>query len=265
MKLYFLIRFLLLTRLLTLPLFAGDNIPYYEKADVRVRMEEKREVVSVVKVIPHPTQKKVKILDMTAAGMMEGVTIPQAMKLIADYENLKKIAPEYIKLSEIIQVKEKDKIQKYLHMKAEVSALLISYKLEVYAKLREETTEDKGIVYWEIVPASSIGRKETTQKRFVGLKGQVIVEKYKRPKSLAQQPSGSKGRRGFYRARPKQGALLILFKGKMDRKEKLMDEVVPNLIIQFAMEVGLQRVGVLLRNYMETAKEESKTETVEVE
>jgi hypothetical protein len=151
-------------------------------------------------------------------------------------------------------------------MKAEVSALLISYKLEVYAKIREETTDDKGIVYWEIVPASSIGKSETMQKRFIGLKGQVTVEKYKRPKSLAQQPSPARGgRRGFYRTRPKQGALLVLFKGKMNRKEKLMDEVVPNLIIQFAMEVGLQRVGVLLRNYMETAKEESQTEAHEVE
>ena len=148
------IAILLILWIFPLFVFAADDIPYYEKADVRVRMEKKREVVSVVKVIPHPTQKKVKVLDMTAAGIMEGVTIPQAMKLIADYENLQKIAPEYIKLSEVIQVKEKDNIQKYLHMKAEVSALLISYKLEVYVKIREETTDDKGIVYWEIVPAS---------------------------------------------------------------------------------------------------------------
>jgi hypothetical protein len=247
------------------PLFAANDVPYYEKADIRIRMEEKREVVSVVKVVPHPTQKKTKVLDMTAAGVMEGVTIPQAMKLMSDYENLQKIAPEYIKLSEVIQVKEKDKIQKYLHMKAEVSALLISYKLEIYAKVHEETREDKGIVYWEIVPVSALGRKETTEKRFVGLKGQVIVEKYKRAKNLAQQPAPPRGGRGFYRTHPKQGALLVLFKGKMDRKEKLMDEVIPNLMIQFAMEVGLQRVGVLLRNYMETAKEEPKLEAVEVD
>lgn len=264
MKLYFLTRYLIIL-LITFPLFAANDIPYYEKADIRTRMEEKREVVSVVKVRPHPTQKKVKVLDMTTAGVMEGVTIPQAMKLMSDYENLQKIAPEYIKLSEVIQVKEKDKIQKYLHMKAEVSALLISYKLEVYARVHEETREDKGIVYWEIVPASSIGRKETTQKRFIGLRGQVIVEKYKRAKNLAQQPVSSRGRRGFYRARPRQQVLLVLFKGKMDRKEKLMDEVIPNLMIQFAMEVGLQRVGVLLRNYMETAKEVPKAESVEVE
>lgn len=245
--------------LCTVFLFAANDVPYYEKADVRARMEEKREIVSVVKTVPHPTQKKVKVLDMTAVGIVEGVTIPQAMNLMTDYENLQRIAPEYIKLSEVLKIKENGKIQKYLHMKAEVSALLISYKLEIYAKMREEIHPDRGIVHWEIVPASAVGRKETTQQRFVGLKGGVAIENYKRAKTIAGQPTPLRGGRGFYRTRGTRPALLVLFKGKMNRKEKEMDQVVPNIMIQFAMEVGLQRVGVLLRNYMETAKEESES------
>lgn len=240
-------------------LFAENDVPYYEKVDVRSRMEEKREIVSVVKTVPHLIQKKVKVLDMTAVGIVEGVTIPQAMNLMTDYENLQRIAPEYIKLSEVIKRKENGKIQKYLHMKAEVSALLISYKLEIYARMREEIQPNRGIVHWEIVPASAVGRKETTQMRFVGLKGGVTVENYKRAKTIASQSSPAKGGRGFYRTRGSRPALLVLFKGKMDRKEKEMDKVVPNIMIQFAMEVGLQRVGVLLRNYMETAKEQSES------
>jgi len=200
---------------------------------------------------------------------VEGVTIPQTMKLMTDYENLQRIAPEYIKLAEVIKVKEKDKIQKYLHMKTEISALLLSYKLEIYAKMREEIYPDKGIVHWEIVPASAVGRKETAetiQKRFIGLKGAVTVENYKRPKAVAAQPMPVKGGRGFYRTRGGlRQALLVLFKGKMDRKEKQMDDVIPSIMIQFAMEVGLQRVGVLLRNYMETAREESGSADIEVD
>lgn len=245
---------------LFIPSFAANDVPYYEKADVRARMEEKREIVSVVKIVPHPTQKKTKVLDMTAVGIVEGVAIPQAMKLMSDYENLQRIAPEYIKLSEVIKIKEKDKIQKYLHMRIEVSALLISYKLEIYARMKEETYPDKGIIHWEVVPASALGRKEISEKRFIGLKGSVAIENYKRPKAIAAQPPPIRGGRGFYRTRGGfRQALRVLFKGKMDRKEKQMDDVIPNIMVQFAMEVGLQRVGVLLRNYMETAKEESES------
>ena len=47
----------------------------------------------------------------------------------------------------------------------------------------------------------------------------------------------------------------MLFKGKMQKDQKGIAKVVPNFILQFGMEVALQRVGILLRNYLETMKD----------
>ncbi len=228
---------------------------YYEKSEIKQRME-KREIVSVVKIVD-PEKGNLRVLDMTAAGVVEGVSMEKAIDLMSDYENLQKVAPEYIKLSELIVKRQKGKkkgqFSKYVHMKTEVSTLLGTYKVEVYTKVQEEKLPEKGIVYWEIVPGSELGRPEVPGD-FVGLKGFVTVEKYKRLSS-ATVASESQSGRGFYRGRPQKDQLLMLFKGKMEKDQKGIAKVVPNFILQFAMEVALQRVGILLRNYIETMKD----------
>ena len=228
---------------------------YYEKAEIKQRME-KREVVSVVKIVD-PERENLRILDMTAAGVIEGVPLDKAIELMSDYENLQKIAPEYIKLSELIvkrqKGKKKKKYLKYVHMKTEVSTLLGTYRVEVYSKVQEEKFPEKGIVYWEIVSGSELGRSDAPGD-FVGLKGFVTVEKYQRLSSTpatSDLPSG----RGVYRARHQKDQIFMLFKGKMEKDQKGIAKVVPNFILQFAMEVALQRVGILLRNYLETMKD----------
>ena len=228
---------------------------YYEKAEVKQRME-KREVISVVK-ITDPEKENLRVLDMTAAGVVEGVSLDKAIDLMSDYENLQKIAPEYIKLSELIVKrqpgKKKKQYLKYVHMKTEVATLLGSYKVEVYTKVQEEKLPEKGIGYWEIVPGSELGRSDAAGD-FVGLKGFVTVEKYQRL-STAPITSEFQNGRGVYRGRHTKDQVLMLFKGKMQKDQKGIAKVVPNFILQFGMEVALQRVGILLRNYLETMKD----------
>lgn len=249
-----LILFVFSFHLISFPSFAKPE-EYYEKTEIRQRME-KREIVSVVKIVD-PERENLRVLDMTAAGVVEGVPLEKAIDLISDYENLQKIAPEYIKLSELIVKRQKGKKKgqflKYVHMKTEVSTLLGAYKVEVYSKVKEEKLPEKGIVYWEIVPGSELGRSEAPGD-FVGLKGFVTVEKYQRLSS-ATVTSDLSGGRGMYRGRHQKDQIFMLFKGKMEKDQKGIAKVVPNFILQFAMEVALQRVGILLRNYLETMKD----------
>lgn len=220
---------------------------------------EKREVVSVVKIIPHETKKNLEILKMNAAGILDGVSIPMAMELISDYSNLERIAPEYIKKSELIVRKKREgRYQKYLHIKIEVKTLLANYAIEVYARVYEEITADQGAVYWEIIPAKEVGRKLEVEK-FVGLKGVVAVQRYQRVPS--SEIFLRKGGRGLYRGRAKKNQLMVLFKGALEKED--MSYLIPNFMLQFAMEVALQRVGVLLRNYLETAKEPPRAKDLE--
>ena len=170
---------------------------------------------------------------------------------MSDYENLQKIAPDYIKMSEMIVKKQNGKFQKYLHMKTEVATLLGTYKLEIYSKVYEEQLTDQGIVHWEIVPGSQVGRKNAPGD-FVGLKGFVKIENYKRSEGVASTQATA---RGVYRSRPTKNQTLMLFKGKLERDQQGINKLIPNFVLQFAMEVALQRVGILLRNYLETAKD----------
>ena len=230
-----------------------EAIEFYEKPEIQGRME-KREVISVVKVVSHETNPKLEVLKMDAAGVVDGVSVPRAMKLMVDYENLQRIAPDYIKLSELIVKKiAPQQYKKYLHLKTEVKTLLMTYRVETYTRVTEEETPDEGIVHWEIVPAKELKRKASTPENFVGLKGKVVVKKYQRSSSTsATRTTG----RGTFLNRAKKDQVMSLFKGELVRKD--MSKIVPNFILQFAMEVALQRVGVLLRNYLETAKEEPK-------
>ena len=224
---------------------------FYEKSDVITRLE-KREVVSVVKLEPHPKSKQtIKILDMTAVGLVDGVTLDRSVELMADYPNLHKIAPDYIKLSELIVKKKDGKYLKYLHMKNEVKTILGTYKVEIYTKVHEEKLSDRGYVHWEIIEGSTLGRKNAPGD-FVGMKGYVMVQKYARPSGMNISDGRSMG---FYRSRPKKDQLTMMFHGRLERDESGMSKIIPNFILQFAMEVALQRVGILLRNYLETAKE----------
>lgn len=226
------------------------SIEFYEKSEIQARME-KREVISVVKVVAHPKKRNMEVLKMNAAGILERVSVPRAMELMSDYNNLQKIAPDYIKLSELIVKKTKNgEYRKYLHMKTEVTTLVANYSIEIFARVHEEETEDKGVVHWQIVPASEVGRKATTAENFVGLKGDVSIKKYKR---AAASVSAQVRKQGFYRSRPNKNQLMVLFRGELERED--MSKLIPNFLLQFAMEVALQRVGILLRNYMETAKD----------
>ncbi|OGP06030.1 MAG: hypothetical protein A2Z91_05550 [Deltaproteobacteria bacterium GWA2_38_16] len=224
---------------------------FYEKSEIRERME-KREVISVVKIVPHGDGEKMKVLEMTAAGIVDGVPVPRALKLMSDYENLQKIAPDYIKMSEMIVKKREGKFQKYLHMKTEIKTILGTYKLEIYSKVSEEQSQDKGWVHWEVISGNAIGRQNAPGD-FVGLKGFVRVENYKRSDGVTATPQASA--KGFYRSRPKKDQVMMLFKGKLERDQKGISKIIPNFVLQFAMEVALQRVGILLRNYLETSKE----------
>ncbi|MBI3018967.1 MAG: hypothetical protein HYY61_03665 [Deltaproteobacteria bacterium] len=251
-----LIFFVFILNFISFPLFAKPE-EYYEKSEIRQRME-KREIISVVKIVD-PQRENLRVLDMAAAGVIEGVPLDRAIELMSDYENLQKIAPEYIKLSELIVKRHKEKGKKkkqylkYVHMKTEVSTLLGTYKVEVYSKVQEEKFPEKGIVYWEIVPGSEVGRSDAPGD-FVGLKGFVTVEKYQRFSS-ASVTSDLPAGRGVYRGRHQKDQAFMLFKGKMEKDQKGISKVVPNFILQFAMEVALQRVGILLRNYLETMKD----------
>jgi len=253
MYLKFLIFFVFILNFLSFPSFAKPE-EYYEKSEIKQRME-KREIISVVKIVD-PKRENLRVLDMTAAGVVEGVPLDRAIDLMSDYENLQKIAPEYIKLSELIvkrhKEKKKNQYLKYVHMKTEVSTLLGTYRVEVYSKVQEKKFPEKGIVYWEVVPGSEVGRSDADGD-FVGLKGFVTVEKYQRLSSatITDLPAG----RGIYRGRHQKDQIFMLFKGKMEKDQKGISQVVPNFILQFAMEVALQRVGILLRNYLETMKD----------
>src|SRR3989338_3992721 len=202
--------FVFILNFISFPSFAKPE-EYYEKAEVKQRME-KREIISVVKIVD-PQKENLRVLDMTAAGVVEGVSLDKAIELISDYENLQKIAPEYIKLSELIvkrhkeQGKKKKQYLKYLHMKTEVSTLLGSYKVEVYSKVQEEKMPEKGIVYWEIVPGSELGRSDAAGD-FVGLKGFVTVEKYQRLSTVPITSEFQNGR-GVYRGRHTKDQVLM--------------------------------------------------------
>ncbi|MBI4040611.1 MAG: hypothetical protein HY390_01960 [Deltaproteobacteria bacterium] len=239
---------------------AHANSEFYKKPDVIARME-KREVVSVVKIDPDPKNKKNRILNMTAVGLVEGVTTSRALQFMADYENLQKVAPQYIKKSELLVRREQGKLQKYLHMVTEVKALLLTYELEVFARVHEEEGKDHAKVVWEIVPARSLKHTTKDIERFVGLKGTVGVEKYhmlRMPPALVNHTG-----RGFYRRQTEKERIMVLFKGELKKPDKDMARLIPNFVLQFAMEVALQRVGILLRNYIETAKEVPSPKSLE--
>lgn len=253
-------KLLLLLIILFIP-FSIHSEEFYEKAEILARMENKREVISVVKIIPHPkANEKVKVLDMTAVGLIEGVSVSRAMELMVNYQNLQKIAPDYIKLSELIVRKEKGKYQKYIHMKTEVKTIVGTYKVEVFSKIREEKTADKGFVHWEIVNGSSIGRKNAPGD-FIGLKGYVLVKKHTKKGNTTAR--NVRGVGAVYRNRPQKEQAMMIFKGRLERDRAGMTKVIPNFILQFAMEVALQRVGILLRNYLETEKDAPQTHSLE--
>src|SRR3989338_1197955 len=236
---------------LCFPAIMAFSVEFYEKPEV-IKDMEKRQVISVVKIEDLNSQRN---LDMTAAGIVEGVEIPKAMQLMSDYENLQRIAPQYIKKAELSVHKKGGKYEKYLFMQTEVSALLLTYKLEIYSRVWEEEKESQGIVHWEVIPAKSIGRKTEDKERFVGLKGTVSVEKYNVQKHVQRVIQSQGDGRRFYRRRSDSNRILVLFKGNLEKSEKGMSELIPNFALRLAMEVALQRVGVLLRNYLETAKD----------
>lgn len=210
---------------------------FYEKIDIRKRLET-REIISVVTVDPHPSKKEWEALNIKVVGLMDNLSVSQAMALMTDYEKLEKIAPEYISSSSL--KKGDGTYEKYIHIRAHIKTFLITYKVETYVKVYEEKTPDQAIIHCEVIPAESIGEHIEDQK-FVGFKGKVIVQKNKSYPTSRTVKTRAKNQ------------LQILFLGNMEKEE--MSKIIPNFMLQIAMEVALQKVGVLLRKYLEASNE----------
>ncbi|MEK7790867.1 MAG: hypothetical protein AAB309_04505 [Deltaproteobacteria bacterium] len=204
--------------------FALDAaIDFYHRADIQKRMMN-REIISVVSALTHPEKENLKILSVKAGGILHRVSLEQVTKFMTDYESLEKIAPKYIKASALKKTKSGGK---YIHIKSALKTALIDYEVESLMKIHEEKRDDRTLIHFEVVPANSLGLKFENE-RFVGFKGTMTVQKIRHTK---------------------EDSLLAVFQGKMETEN--ISSVLPTFMLRFAMEVALQKVGMLFRNYIE--------------
>lgn len=213
-------------------------VEFYNKAEVQKRMMN-REIISVVSTDPDPVQKDLKILNIKAGGMLQGVSLEQATQFMTNYESLEEIAPKYIKASSIEKTKSNEK---YIHIKSELKTAFVDYHVESVMKIDEEKLPDRTVIHFEVVPGKTIGLK-IDQERFVGFKGSMTVHK------IRPVMASLKTARGMVRKKDKDYALLAVFQGEIATDD--ISKILPNFMLKFAMEVALQKVGILFRNYIE--------------
>lgn len=213
-------------------------IDFYQRAEIQKRMMN-REIISVVNALKDPEKENLKILSVKAGGILHRVSLEQITKFMTDYESLERIAPKYIKASSLKKTKSGGK---YIHIKSALKTALIDYEVESLMKIHEEKLDDRTLIHFEVVPANSLGLKFENE-RFVGFKGTMSVQKI-RPALVSTQM----GHR-VSRNREKEDSLLAIFQGKMETEN--ISSVLPTFMVRFAMEVALQKVGILFRNYIE--------------
>jgi phage pi2 protein 07 len=221
-------------------------IDFYHRAEIQKRMMN-REIISVVNALAHPEKENLRMLSVKAGGILHRVSLEQVTKFMTDYESLEKIAPKYIKASSLKKIKSPPK-SKYIHIKSALKTALINYEVESLMKIHEERLDDRTLINFEVIPASSLGLKFENE-RFVGFKGTMTVQKI-RPTLVSTQM----GHR-VSRNREKEDSLLAIFQGEMETEN--ISSVLPNFMVRFAMEVALQKVGILFRNYIENLCERS--------
>lgn len=224
--------------ILLCPLDLKAAIDFYQRSDIQKRMMN-REIISVVNTLTHPEKENLRILSVKAGGILHRVSLEQVTKFMTDYESLERIASKYIKASSLKKTRSGEK---YIHIKSALKTALIDYKVESLMKVDEEKLDDRTLIHFEVVPANSLGLKFENE-RFVGFKGTMMVQKI-RP-TLVSTKMGHR----VSRNREKEDSLLAIFQGEMETEN--ISSVLPSFMIRFAMEVALQKVGILFRNYIE--------------
>lgn len=219
--------FCCLVFILLCPLDLKAIIDFYHRAEIQKRMMN-REIISVVNTLTHPEKENLRTLSVKAGGILHRISLEQVTKFMTDYESLERIAPKYIKASSLKKAESKGK---YIHIKSALKTALIDYEVESLMKVDEERLDDRTLIHFEVVPASFLGLKFDNE-RFVGFKGTMTVQKI-RP--------------------TKENSLLAVFQGEMETEN--ISSVLPNFMLRFAMEVALQKVGILFRNYIENLSE----------
>ncbi len=233
--------FCCLVLILFCPLDLKPAIDFYHRAEIQKRMMN-REIISVVNTLTHPEKENLRMLSVKAGGILHHVSLEQVTKFMTDYESLEKIAPKYIKASSLKKIKTGGT---YIHIKSALKTALIDYEVESLMKIHEEKLIDRTIINFQVVPANSLGLKFENE-RFVGFRGTMTVQKI-RPTLVSTQM----GHR-VSRNREKEDSLLAIFQGEMETEN--ISSVLPNFMIRFAMEVALQKVGILFRNYIEPVR-----------
>lgn len=229
------------------PLPLRSAVEFYNKSEIQKRMMN-REIISVVNTVSDPVQQNLKTLAIKAGGMLQGVSLEQATQFMTNYESLEEIAPKYIKVSSL---KKTNSDEKYIHIKSELKTTFVEYHVESLMKVREEKLPDRSVIHFEVVPGKTLGLK-IDQEKFVGFKGSMTVQK------IRPMITSLKTTRGFIRKKDKDYALLAVFQGEVATDD--ISKILPNFMLKFAMEVALQKVGILFRNYIEkhlTEKEKS--------
>lgn len=213
-------------------------VEFYNKSEIQKRMMN-REIISVVNTVSDPVREGLKIVTIKAGGMLQGVSLEQATQFMTHYESLEEIAPKYIKASSIEKTKSNEK---YIHLKSELKTAFFDYHVESLMKVKEEKLPDRTVIHFEVVPGKTIGLK-INQERFVGFKGSMTVQKI-RPVMTSMKTA-----RGFVRKKDKDYALLAVFQGEVATDD--ISKILPHFMLKFTMEVALQKVGILFRNYIE--------------
>jgi len=198
-----------------------------------------REIISVVNTVSDPAHENVKTVTIKAGGILQGISLEEASQFMTRYESLEEIAPKYIKAASLKRTKSDEK---YIHIKSELKTTFIHYDVESLMKVQEEKLPDRTVIHFEVVPGKTLGLK-IDQERFVGFKGSMTVQK------IRQVATAAKTTRGFIRKKDKDYALLAVFQGEVATDD--ISKILPNFMLKFAMEVALQKVGILFRNYIE--------------
>lgn len=238
------VAFVFLTSVLLFSRVLSSAIEFYNKSEIQKRMMN-REIISIVNTVSDPVRQDLKILSIKAGGMLQGVSLEQATQFMTHYESLEEIAPKYIKASSIEKTKSNEK---YIHLKSELKTAFIDYHVESVMKVYEEKLADRTVIHFEVVPGKTIGLK-IDQEKFVGFKGSMTVQKM-RPVMTSMKTA-----RGMVRKKDKDYALLAVFQGEIATDD--ISKILPNFMLKFAMEVALQKVGILFRNYIEKISKDS--------
>ena len=210
---------------------------FYEREEVLRRLDEKREVIPLVKLEPDRKNPDLESFEMAVAAVAKNTPYDKAFVVLTDYSRFEKIAPDQIDRARVIVSATEDPLKpvKYLHFKAKIPTLFKTYRLEMFLKLHEKLLDDKGVVKWESMSGSVVGIKNPGS--FVGMKGTIETSPFYGVDGKRRDPPST----------------LIVLTGALSREE--FSSIVPSFVLNFALSVALQRAAIVIRNHIETTKD----------